>query len=40
MLENHREKTSFHSPRTDTCNIDAAPKTADFDFNRFELNQD
>jgi hypothetical protein len=48
MLGTHREKTShpsksplsFHSPRTDTCNNDAAPETADFDFNRFNAPQD
>jgi hypothetical protein len=45
MIEYHREKTSrqlkspssFQAPRTDTCNIDAAPETSDFDFNRFNI---
>jgi hypothetical protein len=45
MLKDRRQKTprllmspsNFHPPRTENCNIDAAPETGDFDLNRFKI---
>jgi hypothetical protein len=32
--------SSFQAPLIDTSNIDAAPETSDFDFNRFKALKD